>query len=282
MTDAAPTRPVLRWHGSKWRIAPWVISHFPAHRIYLEPFGGGAGVLLRKPRSETEIYNDLDGDVVNLFRVLRDRPDDLARAIALTPYARDEYDGLYREREDPVDRARALIARSFMGTSSKGALEKSGFDTRINPDGYISRLRSLLSVPDQVFAIADRLARVVIENGDAVALIRRHDRADCLIYLDPPYVPEKRGGKYYRHEMDRSAHRRLLEAARDLAAMVIISGYPSELYDTSLTGWRRATLAARTDGAHERTEVLWINPACAAALDRETAHPQLPGLIAAM
>jgi DNA adenine methylase len=267
LAEQTPSRPVLRWHGAKWRLAPWIISHMPKHRVYVEPFGGGASVLLRKPRCNTEIYNDRDGDVVNLFRVLRTRPGDLALALALTPYARDEYDALYAPGGDDLERARALVARSFMGMNSKGALEKSGFDTRVNPDSFIARLRSLAAIPDELAAVAARLTHVVIENDNAVSLLSRHDRPDALFYLDPPYVLQARSGAYYRHEMSDADHAALLDAATGLTGMVMISGYASDLYDDRLAGWRRLTLDARTDGNAERVEVLWLNDATCAALD---------------
>lgn len=237
----------------------------PRHRIYVEPFGGGGSVLLRKPRCNTEIYNDLDSEVVNLFRVIRERLSDLTLALALTPYARDEYSALYAHSDDPLERARALVARSFMGMNSKGAFEKSGFDTRVNDDSFIARLRSLAAVPDELAAVAARFTHVVIENDDARSLLARHDRPDCLFYLDPPYILQTRSGSYYRHEMTDDDHLALLDAVVGLTGMVMISGYPSELYDGRLTGWRRLTLDARTDGNADRTEVLWMNAACSEA-----------------
>src|SRR5690606_6837914 len=96
-------RPIIRYHGGKWRIAPWIISHFPEHRVYVEPFGGGGSVLLRKPRSYAEVYNDLDGEIVNLFRVARDCGDELIRSVELTPFARDEFMLAYEETEDPIE-----------------------------------------------------------------------------------------------------------------------------------------------------------------------------------
>ncbi len=112
-----PARPVLRWFGGKWKLAPWILSHFPAHRVYVEPFGGAGSVLMRKPRSYCEVYNDIDCEVVNLFRVLRD-PGQAARLIAdleLTPFSRDEFIAAYEPAEDPAELARRLVMRSFMG-----------------------------------------------------------------------------------------------------------------------------------------------------------------------
>src|SRR4051812_1578874 len=113
----APTRPVLRYHGGKWRIAPWIIEHFPPHLMYVEPFAGAASVLLRKPRVDFEVYNDLDTDVVNVFRVLRDpaAASQLAEQLSLTPWSRREFEVSYEISDDPVERARRTLIRSFMG-----------------------------------------------------------------------------------------------------------------------------------------------------------------------
>lgn len=157
MTMNAPSRPVLRWHGGKWRLAPWIISHFPPHRIYVESFGGAASVLLRKPRAYAEVYNDLDDEVVNLFKVLRDDP---------------------------------------------------------------------------------------TSNG-------------------------------YKHELTAEQHGDLLEALRSLTGMVVLSGYGSPLYETALADWRRVETQALADGARPRTEVLWLNPACTAALDAQQPQGSL-------
>lgn len=271
-----PSRPILRWHGSKWRIAPWVISHFPKHTVYVEPFGGAAGVLLRKGRAVTEVYNDLDAELVNMFRVIRETPSELARALMLTPYARDEYQSLYQSTDDVLERARRFISRSFMGMQSKGAIKKSGFDARTNPGGYTGRLRSFADTPEEVVAVAGRFTHVLIENCEALDLVSRYDRPDALIYVDPPYLAETRSGKIYNHEMTDRQHSALLERLRSLSSMVIISGYPSELYDAALSDWARHTLRAHTDGGTERLEVLWINPKAAQALRRDEGCRSLP------
>lgn len=273
-----PTRPILRWHGGKWRIAPWVISHFPPHKVYVEPFGGAASVLLQKPRALSEIYNDLDRDLVRMFRVIREEPAELARAIALSPFARDEYRELYEPVDDDLEATRRFIVRSFMGMNSKGALTKSGFDARTNPDGFTSRLRAMVDLPEQIVLVAGRFLHVVIENTDAAKLVERYDRDDALIYLDPPYVSETRSGKYYNHEMTDAAHTALLASIDASRAMVIISGYPSELYDSAMRGWHRVETKARTDGAKARTEVLWINPLAWSRLERsQTSLFNIPG-----
>lgn len=276
----APSRPVLRWHGGKWRLAPWIISHFPAHRIYVESFGGAASVLLRKPRSYAEVYNDLDDDVVNLFKVLRDDPQSngytLIDFLVHTPFARTEFERAYEETSDPVERARRLIVRSFMGFGSDGhnSAVKTGFRSASSRSGT-TPAHDWGNYPDVLDTIIRRLRGVVIENRDAIAVMRQHDEPAALHYVDPPYLPETRsnksrkgGGKYhaYRHELTAEQHEALLQSLRSLAGMVVLSGYPHPFYDQALPGWRRVETLALADGARPRTEVLWLNPACVAAL----------------
>lgn len=271
MTD--PARPVLRWHGGKWLLAPWIISHFPPHRIYVEPFGGAASVLLRKPRSYAEIYNDLDDWVVNLFRVLRD-PMSAARlltAIRLTPFARQEFESArtLSTEDDPIEKARLLIVRSFMGFGSNAHNGRStGFRANCNRSGT-TPARDWANYPEALMAIIDRLSGVVIESRDAKEVMAAHDSAVTLHYVDPPYMPETRaqGNKYdlkcraYRHEMTEADHATLLAFLKSLRGMVVLSGYPTDMYDRALSDWRRIERQSFADGARPRTEVLWINPA---------------------
>lgn len=286
MNDMSPTRPVLRWHGGKWRLAPWIISHFPKHRIYVEPFGGGGSVLLRKPRSYAEVYNDLDELAVNLFRVLRnsDQADALITALRLTPFARDEFTAAVEPTDDPIEIARRLVVRSFMGfgsnahsgsaTALKTDFRSTGFRSNSNRSGT-SPAHDWVNYPEALAFVVDRLRGVVIENRDASEVMAQHDGCDTLFYVDPPYLPETRSpaNKYdlkhrmYRHELSVDDHVTLLDFLRGLAGMVILSGYASPLYDGALADWRRVTIEAFADGARPRTEVLWLNRACVAALD---------------
>lgn len=310
---AEPTRPVLRWHGGKWKLFPWVVQHFPQHRIYVEPFGGAGSMLIRKERVYAEVYNDLDDVVVNLFRVLRDevKAARLIQALRLTPFARIEFISALELAEDDVERARHLVIRSFMGFgsnahSSSPVADKNGFKsyTRPNePDAYCStgfRANSNRSgttpahdwanYPDALSAIVDRLRGVIIEQRDAKQVMAQHDGGGTLHYVDPPYVPETRSpaNKYdlkhrmYRHELTPADHLELLAFLRDLKGMVALSGYPHASYDDALPDWRRVECKALADGARERTEVLWLNPACASALDRERSEPRQMHLLEAM
>lgn len=287
----APTRPVLRWHGGKWLLADWIISHFPPHRIYVEPFGGAASVLLQKERSAAEVYNDLDGEAVNLFRVLQDplasaRLLDLLR---LTPFARAEFELSGEKTDDPIERARRLIIRSFMGFGSNAHNARpTGFRSNSNGSGS-TPAHDWVNYPNALeFALA-RFMGVVVESRDAFKVIEQHDRAETLFYVDPPYLPETRSpaNKYdlkyrmYRHELSRGGHSKLLSLLRRVEGMVLLSGYPSELYDKRLKGWRRIEREALADGARPRTEVLWINPAAVARFEQARKQLQLFGESAA-
>jgi DNA adenine methylase len=258
-------RPVLRWHGGKWMLAPWIIGHFPEHRAYVEPFGGAASVLVRKPRSYAEVYNDLDGAVVNLFRVLRsDRAGELVNALRLTPFARDEFMGAYEAADDPVERARRLIIRSFMGFGSNGHNRSTGFRANSNRSGT-TPAHDWANYPDCLALAIERLSGVAVENKDAKAVMAQHDAPTTLHYVDPPYVFATRAdlSKDYAHELSDADHGELLEFLRGLTGMVVLSGYPCTLYDNALADWYRVERAALADGARKRTEVLWINPAAA-------------------
>lgn len=260
------TRPVLRYHGGKWKLAHWIISHFPVHRIYVEPFGGAASVLLRKPRSWAEIYNDLDGEIVNLFRVLRNpaQARELIRLCKLTPYARSEFEVSYITADDPIEQARRTLFRSAAGFSSVGATRnrRVGFRARVDSSRTIYAV-DWANLPDALDAVVDRLRGVVIENEDVFTILERYDSPETLFYLDPPYPHSTRmDKKVYRHEMTDDDHRELAKVVRQLKGMVIISGYPCDLYDQELyPDWRRVKCRTYADRRRERTEVLWLSPA---------------------
>ena len=268
-----PGRPVLRWHGGKWRLAPWIIGHFPAHRVYVEPFGGAASVLMRKPRAYGEVYNDLDQSVVNLFRVLQNpiSAEALRLKLRLTPFARDEFELGYLDCADPIERARRLVILCFMGFGSNGhnKATRTGFRANSNLSGT-TPARDWANYPDQLHAIVERLRGVVIENRDALEVMAQHDGHDTLHYVDPPYVRATRSSKMnrkgcYAHEMDDEGHKRLLDFLLGLSGAVVVSGYPHESYEAALGGWRRVEIAALADGALDRVEVLWLNPRAVAA-----------------
>lgn len=271
-----PSRPVLRYHGGKWRLAPWICSHFPAHRVYVEPFGGAASVLIRKAPCYSEVYNDRDGDVCNVFGVLRspDLAEVLRRRLELTPFSRDEFLSAYEAPADLVDRARKTIVRAFMGfgSASTNPAHVTGFRANANKSGT-TPAHDWQNWPSQIPAFVARLRGVIVENRDALEVILQQDSERTLFYVDPPYphgTRARRGHadlKLYPYEMTDADHRRLGKVLTRVAGMVVLSGYACEMYERIYAGWRRVEVAALADGARPRTEVLWINAAAATALD---------------
>lgn len=268
-----PQRPILRYHGGKWKLAPWIIEHFPAHRLYTEAFGGAASVLMQKARAFGEFYNDLDGEIVNVFRVLRNptQARELEHLIALTPHSRQEWEEACLPSGDAVEQARRTITRSFMSYATDAL---SGENT-----GFRGGAKCLRERPAQswatfhkcIEAFCSRLSGVTIENLAAVPFLQQYDSSEALHYVDPPYVPSTRaqGGRMhgYKFEMSEEQHRELSEVLHSLKGMVIVSGYSCELYDDELfADWWYVERKAFADGAEPRTEVLWLNDACAQKL----------------
>jgi DNA adenine methylase len=231
---------------------------------------------MRKPPCHAEVYNDLDGGVVELFRILRDerRAAEFVRQLKLTPFARQEFVAAYENTDDPIEAARRLTIRAFMGHGSDSASGVvSGFRANSNRSGT-TPAHDWANYPDALPATLERLRGIIVEQRDACDVMRQHDAPTTLHYLDPPYVHETRtwmisgkGKGNYRYELDNAGHERVLNAARDVEGMVLISGYPHELYESTLADWRRVETIAHADGARPRTEVLWINRQACAALD---------------
>lgn len=268
MTEQTIKHPAIRYHGGKFRLAPWIIEQMPEHVCYVEPFGGAAGVLLQKPRSYSEVYNDLDGNVVNLFRVLRDPElnQRLQDACCLTPYSRDEFCHAQEPATDPIERARRMVVLACMGFGTAAAAGgQSGFRSD-SKRKYATAAHLWERYPANLAAVCQRLQGVIIENKDALAVMRAHDAETTLHYIDPPYLPETRvqRNRYYAHEMTPTGHEQLLAVADTLQEMVMISGYDSELYSDMLASWKKVTRTSRISagrGTSVRTECLWLNPA---------------------
>lgn len=262
-------RPVLRYHGGKWILAPWIISHFPPHKIYVEPFGGGGSVLLRKDRGLCEVYNDLDGEVLNLFRVLRDPKSSLILCdlLEMTPFGRMDFNAAYEPADCPIERARRLVVRSFQGFGS-GSYNRdysTGFRAASKQTGR-PHAADWVNIPECLWLVTERLRAVVIENRDAFQVIKQQDHSEALFYLDPPYLETTRSNsnhKQYRFELGISEHVALAKLLRSVKGKIILSGYPSDLYDRELyVDWRRVERTAQASGQFgriQRTEVLWLN-----------------------
>ena len=268
-------RPILRYHGGKWLLAPWIISHFPPHIAYVEPYGGAGSVLLRKPRVRQEIYNDLNSEIVNCFRVMRDDTQNrrLKHLLSLTPFARDELSFAYQFADDPVENARRLVVRAFMGfgSAAHNSGHATGFRTR-NPQGGHPAM-DWKNYPQALDFFLERLRGVSIENVPALELIRRRDNARQLFYLDPPYPhitrKHRQSGNYGRFEMSDADHAELADCLHSLKGMCVLSSYPSPLYRRLYRGWHcvtRRTTGNGNVGACARTGMLWLNRACWKAL----------------
>lgn len=262
----AAIAPVLRYPGGKARIAPWIVDHLPPHRLYIEPYAGGLGVLLTKPPSAVEIANDLDQRVVTFWRVLRDRPEELIRMVAGTPVSRWEFDQSDEWTGDELEDARRFVVRVWQAFGVKIG-GSSGWDRGGRLD---TKRRSLPAVwaglPDRLAAVVDRLRHVQLECKPALDLIASWSVPDALLYIDPPYVESTLGGdRLYRHTMTEADHLALLEALDRHPGPVVLSGYRCEIYDDRLTGWRRIDRPALAQLGAKRTESLWLNPTAAAA-----------------
>lgn len=250
---------VLQYPGSKKRIAPWIIQHMPPHHSYLEPFFGGGAVLFAKEPSRIETVNDIDGEVINFFRVIRDNKDELIRRAVYTPYARQIYDNAFlTEPEDDIDRALQFAIKNMMGYGFR-VNEKTGWKKDVYGREAAYAVRYWNALPGFIADAAIRLKSVQIECRPALELIRTFDHPNVLIYVDPPYVLETRERKMYRYEMSDEQHIELLEALCRSKAMVMISGYDCDLYEQYLSGWRKVQIAARAQNNHQRVEILWMN-----------------------
>lgn len=258
--------PILRYPGGKAVLADWVIDSFPKkYGIYLEPFFGAGSVFFAKERVQRETVNDVDGQVANFFRVCRDHPGELERAVAMTPYARDEYVSILPGTghrmpltEDAVEDARRFAIRCWMGYGPKLSAD-TGWRTAISlraPSGCAA----WTSLPDRIAFAGIRLTGVQIENMDALKLIGRYKDPDCFVYADPPYLLSKRRDRLYMDEMgDEESHRELLRVLLEHPGPVMISGYGNSLYDETLSGWSKKEIASHTASHAEKVETIWCN-----------------------
>ena len=259
------TRTPLSYYGGKQTLAPHIVSLMPRHDAYLEPFAGGAAVFFAKPRADRETLNDIDGQIMAFWRALRDRPEELASAVSLTPYAREEWLAASEPADDDVEAARRLLVRidhSFVreGRSWSPPSLMKDRKGRWQP-------RTWSDMPRRIRAAADRLAGVCLEHGDAAEMLSRWDFPGSLIYLDPPYLgPGRRApGKGYDHDLTPDLWPRLVDALLAVKhAAVVLSGYPND--EVARLEWRSITLKAKRDvpqrgSQSEAPESVWLSPA---------------------
>lgn len=251
---------IFKYPGSKWSIANWIISFFPEHHSYLEPFAGSLAVLMNKPRSNIETVNDLDGNVVNLFEWIRKDPERLAREIYYTPYARQVYDAAFEAvPEDSFARAVNFYIRLNMGHGFRTNGEKVGWKNDVQGRERAYAATDWCKLPDKVMQAAERLRGVQIECRPATELIPRFNYPNVLIYADPPYMLGTRHGKQYRCEMDDKEHEKLLNILIAHKGPVLLSGYDNELYSDTLREWHREETTCYSQVCSKKREVLWMN-----------------------
>lgn len=250
---------VLKYPGAKNRIASWICEYIPTHRNYVEPFLGSGAVFFNKEPSYLEILNDIDDDIVNFFRVLRENEEKLIRKINFTPYARSEYKAAYEicEKGDEIERARRFAVKCWQGFGC-GNRYKNGYrrgigETSPNP------AKAWKELPETLQYAADRLKNAQIESMDAIRLIEDMKGSNTFIYCDPPYLQDTRKKYLYNYEMDDSDHKRLLDTILKSDCKIMISGYENELYNELLTGWNKAHKNATAECSVKRVETIWFN-----------------------
>ena len=255
----APRRSAaLRYPGSKWSIARQIVSHFEPHYHYVEPYLGSGAVFFTKDPSPHELVNDYNGLLVNFFRVLRERTDELCWALEATPWSREEYDDSHVVTGDALEDARRFVVRIWQAHASDLA-KKTGWKNR----GVRQSARGMSirwqRVPTELVELAWRLKDAEIENRPALEVIRRFSADDCLIYADPPYLPSTRTQKMYGQEMTEDEHVEMLETLMKHPGPVVLSGYDNDLYNDFLVGWQDVSLKPpKVEKAAVRTEKLWV------------------------
>ncbi|MGB1285014.1 MAG: DNA adenine methylase [Aggregatilineales bacterium] len=255
--------PPLRYIGAKWQMADWILSHFPPHDVYVEPFCGSGAVFFRKFQSPVEVLNDKDGELVHFFTVLREQTDALVQAIALTPYARAEYELAQSAEEspDPVERARRFYVAKWMSFGGTEIYNTGWKHQKTN--SHRSSVVSTWNRLDGIMAAAIRLKQAQIENRDAAWVIERYDHPTALFYVDPPYVKSSRAESSrnrYKHEMNDDDHRQLATVLHNVQGMVLLSGYECALYDDLYAGWGKYHKTTTANGNSQATECLWVSP----------------------
>ena len=256
---------ILKYPGAKWRIADWIIENMPTHHSYVEPFFGSGAVFFNKPQSNIETINDLDGEVVNFFEVIRDMPEELAAKIHMTPYARAVYEGVYEQPHittiSKLDRALRFCIKINMSHGFR-CNSKVGWKNDIQGREAAYALKSWNKIPDLIMKAAARLKEAQIEQWPAIEVIKRFNDPKCLIYCDPPYLLRTRKGKQYNIEMSDKEHEELLQLLLESKSKVIISGYESDLYNDALKNWRKKTTYSLTQSLRKAKEVIWMNYDC--------------------
>ena len=252
---------VVPWYGSKASLTDWIIPFFPEHKVYVEPFGGGANVLLNKKPCEFEVYNDLDSNLVNFFRVLRNNSDELIRLIELTPYSREEYLNAFEPTDCPIEATRRFYVRCWQGRGGKGKSNQQGgwfcMSTCVGGKGgnNMTKWNNINNVRN----VTLRIRNTYLEHDDAFKIIPRFDSKDTLFYIDPPYCSDKLSRKY-NHQLSQDDQVKLAELLHNVQGYVVLSGFDSDLYQELYGDWHKETKEVLTRRKGKRTECLWLSP----------------------
>lgn len=251
---------LIKYPGSKWSIADWIISFFPTHHSYLEPFLGSGAVLFNKTRSNIETVNDLDGDVVNFFEWVKRDPERLAKEIYYTPYARQVYEETFNRIErNSLRKAVHFCIRLNMRHGFRTNGEKVGWKNDVQGRERAYAAGDWCSLPERIIQATERLRHVQIENRPAADVIERFNYSNVLIYCDPPYLLSERDRKQYKEEMSDREHADLLQVLIQHKGPALISGYESDLYNNVLRGWNKAETVNFSHSGIKKKEILWMN-----------------------
>lgn len=251
---------IIKYPGSKWSIARWIINFFPEYHTYMEPFLGSGAVLFNKQRSDIETVNDLDGNVTNLFEWIKKDPERLAKEVYYTPYARQVYEESFgRVQKNSLYKAVHFLIKLNMGHGFRTNGGKVGWKSDIQGREKAYAAMDWTTLPDRILEAAERLRGVQIECRPAIDLIPRYNFPNVLIYADPPYMIETRYGKQYKEEMTDKDHEVLLTLLKLHKGPALISGYESDLYNEMLKDWHREETYCYSQVGSRKKEILWMN-----------------------
>lgn len=249
---------ILKYPGAKWKISKWLLQYIPEHKVYCEPFFGSGALFFKKEPSYIETINDLDGNIVNLFKVCREHPKELSELIKYTPFSREEFEDCYDlDIDDSIERARRTLVRYHQSFGTTNSTKKSWRNVQTYGGPRTATMWNYL--PDTITECCERLKNAQIECTDGIKLCERYNDPNTFIYCDPPYLQDLRKKNLYAHEMKQEDHERLLEILVNSSSKILLSGYDSELYNDILKGWNSATIKTTVQMGLSRTEKIWFN-----------------------